>query len=111
MPINQIQDLLPESIPLPDSESSSDSEASLSRNIQYVNLQQLTQDLFIASDQQFNQNTPINIEEMTINNILRTILSAHLPADQELRGEDNWITWYSSILALFKLFELENIFY
>ena len=115
-PINQIQDIIPESIPLPDSKPSSNtkasnSEVSIPRNSQYINLQQLTHDLFVATNQQLNQNTPINTEEMAPDNtILRTVLSANLPADQKLRGQENWITWYSSILTLLRLFELEKFF-
>ena len=91
IPINQIQDIIPKSIPLPDLEPSS--ETSTPRNIQLINLQQLTQDLFIGTNQQLNQNTPINTKEIAPTDaILRTILSANLPAEQKLRGQDNWIT-------------------
>ena len=66
-PINQIQDIVPESIPLPDSKPSSNtetsnSEVSIPRNSQYINLQQLTHDLLVATNQELNQNTPINTE-------------------------------------------------
>ena len=47
----------------------------------------------------------------TNNNHLRTVLSANLPAEQKLRGQENWITWYSSILTLLSLFGLEKYFH
>ena len=42
--------------------------------------------------------------------ILRTILSANLPTEQKLRGQDNQITQYSSILTLLRLFDLKKYF-
>ena len=44
------------------------------------------------------------------NAVFRTILSASLPADQKLRGQNNWITWYSSILISLRLFDIEKYF-
>ena len=44
------------------------------------------------------------------NAVFRTILSANLPADQKLRGQDNWITQHSSILTLLRLFDIEKFF-
>lgn len=49
-------------------------------------------------------NNPINISQ------LKTILSATLPNDQKLRGSDNWITWQSSIIVLFRLFFINSYF-
>ena len=62
---------------------------SIPKYLPLINLQQLSHDLFINTNLQLNQNTPISTKEMAppnSNAIFRTILSANLPADQKLRG-------------------------